>query len=252
MKHLLYIARFCIIPALGFGFCLFGTNLQAGQPFQYSVENNEITITGCPGKVTELLIPEKIDGMPVTKIGSGAFYRRPDLKSVSIPKGIKAIESRAFMHCFGLVRISLSEGLETIGEAAFEFYSPLPSVKIPASVRQIEGVPFNGCRALKAIEVSSENQYFSSKDGVLFDKQQTAIIKYPQGKPTSSFLLSSSVVEVQPLALAGCIQLKAIITAEDNPIFSSSRGVLLSKDGKTLLQYPGGLSGPAVIPQNVT
>lgn len=226
--------------------------LHADQPFQFSVENNEATITGYTGDLAEVVIPEMIEGMSVAKIGSRAFLGRRELESVSIPKGVHTIESQAFMHCTNLVRISLTEGLENIGEFAFEFFSPLRLIQIPASVRKIDGVPFGGCGELKTIEVAPENQHYSSKDGVLFDKRQVQLIRFPEGKRTSSLLIDSSIVEIPPLALAGCNELGAIKVAEDNPVFSSSDGVLLSKDGTTMLQYPGGLTGPAVIPVTVT
>ncbi len=39
----------------------------------YSISNNEVTITDCYYAATSVTIPETIEGLPVTRIGSSAF-----------------------------------------------------------------------------------------------------------------------------------------------------------------------------------
>ena len=53
--------------------------------FQYEVNNNgEVTITKYIGTDTDVDIPSKIDGKPVTSIGEYAFYNYNDLISVTM------------------------------------------------------------------------------------------------------------------------------------------------------------------------
>lgn len=50
----------------------------------------------------ELVIPETIDGLPVTEIGDWAFYGCRKLKGVTIPASVTRIGDSAFKGCGGL------------------------------------------------------------------------------------------------------------------------------------------------------
>ena len=68
---------------------------------RYKVEGNNITILGTRKGVTELEIPAEVDGKPVTKIASYAFYGNQDLRSLRIADDceLKLIEQGAFANC---------------------------------------------------------------------------------------------------------------------------------------------------------
>jgi len=57
---------------------------------------------------------------------------------------------------------------------------------------------------LTAITVESGNLNYSSLDGVLFDKNQTTLIKYPIGKTGSSYSVPSAVIFISSSAFYGC------------------------------------------------
>lgn len=64
--------------------------------FTYTVENGEVTITGMDKDTWDyLIIPELIDGYPVTRIGAEAFKDR-DIRYVNIPAGVEIVEQDAF------------------------------------------------------------------------------------------------------------------------------------------------------------
>ena len=67
--------------------------------FDYYINSNEITITGCTTDVTEIEIPKEIDGYPVTVIGDFAFDNCKNLKNITIPDSIVAISCSAFDEC---------------------------------------------------------------------------------------------------------------------------------------------------------
>ena len=77
-----------------------GTN----SSFSYTVNNNEITITGLAGdqNVDELDIPAEINGMPVKCIGENAFRKNTNIKSVTLPEGLEVIGVQAFTNCTNL------------------------------------------------------------------------------------------------------------------------------------------------------
>ncbi len=64
--------------------------------------------------------------------------------------------------------------------------------------------------------------------------------------------IPDSVASIGQEAFAACDNMTAIVVDANNPYFSSADGLLLSKDGKTLLQYPGGKSLNVFIPDGIT
>ena len=69
----------------------------------------------------------------------------------------------------------------------------------------------------------------------------------------TSVTIPDSVTSIGDGAFSGCYRLTAITVHEDNPFYADVDGVLFSKDGKTLAQYPAGKSGNTyAIPSGVT
>jgi len=73
--------------------------------FEYRVNEGNITITGYKGNARNIIIPERINGLPVTAIGDEAFAGHNDvrtsmyisnLNSVIIPDTVKIIGKKAF------------------------------------------------------------------------------------------------------------------------------------------------------------
>ncbi|GIQ71438.1 S-layer homology domain-containing protein [Xylanibacillus composti] len=76
------------------------------------------TITGyLTGGPKDVVIPESIEGVAVTRIGNGAFKGKA-LTSVVIPDGVVTLESEAFSNN-DLTTVTLPMSVKTIGENAF-------------------------------------------------------------------------------------------------------------------------------------
>jgi hypothetical protein len=69
-----------------------------------------------------------------------------------------------------------------IGDLAFDSDTNLTSVTIPNSVTSIGDFAFGQCSSLTNIMVDPLNSTYSSLDGVLFNHDQTILLKYPSGK----------------------------------------------------------------------
>lgn len=94
----------------------------------YEVNGESVTITGYTGNEASVVIPNEIEGKPVTAIGKAAFFNCGNLTSIEIP-----------------------EGIESIGVQAFQLCKKLESVKIPASVISIEERAFQSCSNLDSV-----------------------------------------------------------------------------------------------------
>ena len=214
----------------------------------------------------------------VTSIGEKAFCNS-DLMSVTIPASVTSIGEEAFLGCSSLMSITFASGsqLTTIGESAFESCKGLPSVDIPASVTSIGNDVFEDCSVLTSITVADGNEYYSDDHGVLFNKEKTTLIKYPERKAADPYTIPASVTSIGDDAFKNCSKLKSvtipasvtsigddafedcsvlgsiIVAAENANYFSDENGVLFNKDKTALIRYPQGkAAAPYTIPASVT
>lgn len=209
------------------------TSVQAVVPpesdFTY-IENGDgtLTITKYNGSETDIVFPAEIDGKRVTKIGSGRYYDAvlPEhIMSVVVPEGIEVIDEFAFVGYSGgdgssnpghrydnflLRSVMLPESLRTIKSFSFWGGPDLTTIKIPKNVCHISNSVFCACYSMTSIEVDEENQYFSSEDGVLFDKNKTILMYYPSKKQDSEYTIPSTVKKIDPNAIMDCRNLKKI------------------------------------------
>ena len=81
---------------------------------------------------------------------------------------------------------------------------------IPAGVTTIGYSAFGNCDSLTSINVDENNLYFSSADGVLYDKDKTTLIQYPCGK-AGEYSFPASVTGSEFGAFDGCTSLTSII-----------------------------------------
>lgn len=67
---------------------------------RYEIADGQVTIIDVSLDVLDdTIIPETIEGFPVTTIRCGAFERAHSLKTITIPASIKIIEDYAFIYC---------------------------------------------------------------------------------------------------------------------------------------------------------
>ncbi len=175
---------------------------------EYSVlDDGTVEITDYNGSTKTVDIPEKINGKSVTSIGNCAFRYCTSLKSITIPNSVMEIGSSAFSGCSSLTSITIPNSVTEIGVYAFKGCTSLTSITIPNSVTNIGDSTFWGCSSLTAIYVTVDNKNYTSVNGVLFNKDKTALICYPAGKTDKSYNITNSVTSIGDYAFNGCSSL---------------------------------------------
>ena len=143
----------------------------------------------------------------VTNIGGSAFSRCTSLANVTVGANVASIGDSAFYDCTSLTNITMSASLTSIGDYAFGGCSCLPSITIPAGVSNIGEAAFSAilnvgafgvlgrCASLTAINVDAQNSFYSSSNGVLFDKSGSTLIQYP-GAMGGNYTIPGSVTSI--------------------------------------------------------
>ena len=80
------------------------------------------------GELTDLIIPEKHEGLPVTSIAPSAFEGDISLGRVTIPKTVTSIGAAAFSGCTNLAYAYIPESVTSIGASAFADCSNLTEI----------------------------------------------------------------------------------------------------------------------------
>lgn len=132
--------------------------------------------------------------------------------SYSMPDSVTSIGVTAFFLSSNLTSVSISDAVTNIGIAAFYECPKLASLTIPASVTNIGVLAFGGCSNL-AITVAAQNAFFSSVNGLLFDKSQTTLLAYPGGLG-GSYAVPESVSSIGDDAFGGCANLTSVTIPE--------------------------------------
>ncbi len=204
---------------MGFLDKLFGksksnTKASPAEDFEWHMlERSEIMIDKYVGKDPDPIIPDSIDGKPVTMIGESAFYWNTELTSVYIPDtitdicrecfehcvnlssvrmsaNVTEIDNDAFAHCEKLEHIDLPDSLEYLGFNVFAYCIKLDNIVIPNKIKNLSGV-FIGCKSLAHITVP---ETIEITDGIFegcacYDEMRKRI------KPPTGWIVKNGVIQ---------------------------------------------------------
>ena len=139
-----------------------------------------------------VIIPDKIDGLPVTEILPYVFF-----------------ESQ-------ITSIKLPDSLETIGECAFMFCENLKNIEIPESVKYICENAFNSCTAAESITIlNPECEIYDSYltmyqfTGTIYGYENSTAQEYAE-----KYEYNFSAIDAEPEVTAPEVT-TAVITSED-------------------------------------
>jgi len=141
----------------------------------------------------------------VTSIGDAVFADAKELTSVSIPSTVTMIGDRVFQGCTSLTGV------------VFPAQEPILGVNV-----------FDGCTALADISLGSDWQSVDFK-------------KFPENNEITQLYIPARIRKISNLK-----RLKSLVTITvdtNNPSFSSTDGLLYSKNGKVLYACPNAKEG---------
>lgn len=127
--------------------------------FEYEISDESVRIKRYIGKSSVLIIPEMIDGLPVTELDGCMF--------VNMETG-----------CYD--------------------NNTMTSIYIPEGVDIEDLAMFIGCRKLQDITVSPDNPKLLSENGVLYDKNKRCLTQYPIDKQDKAFIIPDGVESICP------------------------------------------------------
>lgn len=194
--------------------------------FNYTTNNNTITISQYTGAGGNVIIPDFINGLKVATVGSAAFFQIAGLTAVTFGTNVTTIAANAVFQCPNIT-----------------------SVLIPASVTNIGQGPFIDCKSLTTISVNPSNSFYTNVSQVLFSKGQTSLLEFPGGVG-GAYTIPATVTNVGQAFIGN--SLTSISVNSGNTIYTNLNGVLCSKNKTQLISYPGGAPGSYVVPTNIT
>lgn len=117
-----------------------------------------------------------------------------------------------------------------IARGAFVSCEQLTSLTIPETVTVIGELAILQCPMLTDILVSEENPAFCSENGILYDKEQTILYRYPEGKTEKNFAIPETVTAIGEDAFRNCQNLWKVtilesVKAIDDFAFSNCYGL---------------------------
>lgn len=122
--------------------------------------------------------------------------------TIHIPSGVTKIDKLAFSIIYNPTTFSngivLNNEMEEIGREAFEFAN---SKYLDFGLAKLESTniydAFNSFTGLRKVIVPNDNQRFCTVDGVLYSKDMTELLLYPQKKNVDEFTVPNGVKKIE-------------------------------------------------------
>jgi hypothetical protein len=221
-----------------------------GQPqFDYERENDAIIVNKYIGSEGEVIVPSRINGLPVTVIADQAFgYSHAT--HVRIPDSVTKIGGSAFWSCDTLIAITVdprNKAYTSVAGVLFDRdltrlvkYPPRKSGKaytIPDGVIRIGGWAFHNCAKLASVTIP--NSVTSIEIGAF------------AGCGLTNVTIPDNVASIDGSAFMNCSSLVMITVDRDNEKYSSVDGVLFDRWKTKLIHYPAKNGNHYTVPGSV-
>lgn len=201
LSALTLTAMLSVLPAAAAGTETFGYQM---------LDDGTVAVVCKNPELAQADVPAMLDGYQVSALADGCFSGNTALTSVTLPEGLLAIGNDAFYGCEALAEITIPDSVTTLGSYAFYGCSALTEMALSASVTEIGDYAFDTTEGITAFTVDADNAVYTSQDGVLFDKDLTTLLKYPEARPDKSYTVPSSCKTIADWAMIGTQYLEQI------------------------------------------
>lgn len=156
--------------------------------------------------ILEISFPESL-----RMILFGAFENCTSLTKICLNKGIDVIGWGAFFGCSNLREVDILNGVKELKPSAFGCCENLKDINIPESVFEMDMYAFKGCTKLVSIHVDNRNLNYTDIDGVLFSKDGTKLIYYPEGRSENLYNIPIEVVVIGDNSFSNSLKLTGVL-----------------------------------------
>lgn len=186
----------------------------------------------CSKKDAEYTVPDKTE-----RIEEKAFYINRYIAKITFPKSLRTIGKNAFNGCSSLSAAEFGKGLKVIEDWAFNG-CPLQNVKIPASVTSIGAAAFTVGEGFGRIELPEKLESLGYH----------AFSCYYNETFTQDSIRIPARLVIKNQYLDG-ILFDNYEVDEKSENHAAVEGLLMSKDGRTLVSVPTLKEGDLIIPE---
>jgi hypothetical protein len=127
--------------------------------------------------------------------------------------------------------------VDQIRHFSFAGCTALRYITLPNSDVNIGNRSFLGCSALKSISVHPDNPLYTSEKGILYSKDKTKIIVFPQSRQ-GDYMIPKFLKKIDDFKLRSCNDLTFVTAHPDNPAYTTKDSVLFNKDKTELIFFP--------------
>lgn len=222
--------------------CVFhrkGEQVNPASDFAYTADGGEVTITDYTGTSEHVLIPDAIDGLPVTALADKAFYEKavttvvvPDsvteigdlcfsgdnyLVSLTLPDELAELSYAALESCFRLMDFDLPQGLKKISGSALQYNYYLTHLTLPSSLTEIEQLNFIGLHGLQSLTLAEDDAAFKldETNGLLMTADGTRLLHcFSDISPAEEIILPEGMKTIDPFAFHYDVTVEKIVLPE--------------------------------------
>ena len=178
-----YAEKYCVESGLSYFYAEDSSSVYRWRP----LPDGSAEITGYDGIITNLMIPETLEGRPVTAVADRAFAGHEDMQKAILPPGITSLGSRAFEGCASLSVLVLPDSLRTVGDN-----------------------PFLGCAELTDLLLAPDHPWLALENGLLYAREDKRLICATAAYGETSCVLPEDLAAIGGYAFAGQEQLTAV------------------------------------------
>ena len=165
----------------------------------------------------------------ITNIGNYAFQDCLGVKCIILPESISVIGEYGFENCRSIEEINIPNSCVVLKECCFCRCANIKQITIGRNVNDISSTAFYATKLLSHISVSSENDFYTSLDGALYDKSLTKLICYPRVGNAEGLKIPETVTTICHRACDRCdftdLVIPSFVTTLEEGSFSWCREI---------------------------